>query len=286
MLEPDTKESGNTPQNSSGQGLFINDLKNRLLQVEGKETKEAVHLPTVGASTLKRTYEKLSAKDEVTLLGPRTIKLQTGVDEAAINSGVKSLEQIKAEKAETNWKWKNKSHHDLYEHMREYDQNASEEIKDKQEKLQRAEEELNRQEVLAKTEEEIENIKKLREEKENSKIDEISLKKPFVCVINMQGYICPAGPISMQCYREVIDEAFEHENLEEVILNVNSWGGSLIQADLITTYIKEKSVKHNVPVVSFIEDTATSCGYWLACAGTEIYACRNSLGKSSLRFHP
>ena len=167
MHEPDTKESGSTPQNSSGgQGLFINDLKNRLLQVEGKETKEAVHLPTVGASTLKRTYEKLSAKDEVTLLGPRTIKLQTGVDEAAINSGVKSLEQIKAEKAETQWKWKNKSHHDLYEHLREYDQNASEEIKEKQEKLQRAEEELNRQELMAKTEEEIENIKKLREEKE------------------------------------------------------------------------------------------------------------------------
>ena len=125
-----------------------------------------------------------------------------------------------------------------------------------------------------------------REETENSQTDEISEKKPFVCLINMQGYICPAGPISMQCYREVIDEAFEHENLEEVLLNINSWGGSLIQADLITTYIKEKSVKHNVPVVSFIEDTATSCGYWLACAGTEIYACRNSLGKSSLRFHP
>ena len=105
-----------------------------------------------------------------------------------------------------------------------------------------------------------------REEIENSKTEEISVKKPCVCVINMQGFICQTGPISMQCYREVIDEAFEHENLEEVILNVNSWGGSLIQTDLITTYIREKSIKHNVPVISFIEDTATSCGYWLACA--------------------
>ena len=59
---------------------------------------------------------------------------------------------------------------------------------------------------------------------------------------------------------------------------------TVIQADLITSYIKAKSVEHNVPVISFIEDTATSCGYWLACAGTEIYACRNSLGKSC-RFH-
>ena len=32
----------------------------------------------------------------------------------------------------------------------------------------------------------------------------------------------------------------------------------------------------NVPVISFIEDEAVSCGYWLACTGQQIYACRNS----------
>ena len=122
------------------------------------------------------------------------------------------------------------------------------------------------------------------EEKENCKTEGIAEKKPLVCVINMQGYIGSRGPISMQCYREVIDEAFQNEDLQEVILNVNSWGGSLIQADLISSYIKEKSVRHKVPVISFVEDTATSCGYWLACAGKEIYACRNSLGESSFRF--
>jgi len=89
---------------------------------------------------------------------------------------------------------------------------------------------------------------------ETGKTEGIAEKKPLVCVINMQ-----------------------NEDLQEVILNVNSWGGSLIQADLISSYIKEKSVKHKVPVISFVEDTATSCGYWLACAGKEIYACRNSL---------
>ena len=164
--EYETKESRSVPHNQNGQGSFINDLKNRMLQVESKECKETLHLPTVGASTLKRTYEKLSTKDEVTLLGPRTIKLQAAVDEAATNTGVKSLEQIKAEKDETQWKWKNKSHHELYEEMREYDQEAEAEMKDRQEQLKRAEEELDRQEVLARTEEEIEHIKELREQKE------------------------------------------------------------------------------------------------------------------------
>ena len=124
--------------------------------------------------------------------------------------------------------------------------------------------------------------RRAREDKEESTTDEIPVaKKPLVCVINMQGSIRSAGPINIQCYREVIDEAFQKENLQEVILNVNSWGGSLIQADLISSYIQQKSEKHGVPVISFIEDEATSCGYWLACAGTEIYACRASLGQSS-----
>ena len=114
----------------------------------------------------KRLVGNPESESKVALLGPRTIKLQPAPDEAAANNGVKSLEQIKAEKAATQWKWKNKSHHELYEEMRECDQNASEEMKDRQEQLQRAEEEFDRQEVLARTEEEIEHIKKLREEKE------------------------------------------------------------------------------------------------------------------------
>ena len=108
---------------------------------------------------------------------------------------------------------------------------------------------------------------------------------PSVCVINLQGFISATGPINIQTYREVIDEAFKIENLEAVILNVNSWGGSLIQADLVHSYVKEKSARRKVPVISFIEDQALSSGYWLACAGQQIFACRNSLGKGPLTLY-
>ena len=113
------------------------------------------------------------------------------------------------------------------------------------------------------------------------------LKKtlPSVCVINLQGFISATGPINIQTYREVIDEAFKIENLDAVILNVNSWGGSLIQADLVHSYVKEKSSRMKVPVISFIEDQALSSGYWLACAGQQIFACRNSLGKVHLTLY-
>ena len=69
----------------------------------------------------KRLVGNPEAEAKAPLLGPRTIKLQPAPDEAAANNGVKSLEQIKAEKVVTEWKWKNKSHHELYDQMREHD---------------------------------------------------------------------------------------------------------------------------------------------------------------------
>jgi len=38
-----------------------------------------------------------------------------------------------------------------------------------------------------------------------------------------------------------------------------------------------KSKKQKVPVVVFVEDMAASGGYWLACAGSEIYSSRSSV---------
>ena len=46
---------------------------------------------------------------------------------------------------------------------------------------------------------------------------------------------------------------------------------------LVSSYIKEKSIKHNVPVIAFCEDYAASGGYWLACTGSQIYAARSSV---------
>jgi len=83
--------------------------------------------------------------------------------------------------------------------------------------------------------------------------------------------------INLESTRKVIDMAFKPKRLQAVILNINSPGGSAVQSDLVSTYIKEKSIKHNVPVIAFCEDYAASGGYWLACIGSEIYAARSSV---------
>ena len=107
---------------------------------------------------------------------------------------------------------------------------------------------------------------------------------PRVSVINLHGTIMPGkgSPlggklINIESTRKMIDEAFNPRRLEAVLLNINSPGGSAVQSDLVSSYIREKSIKHNVPVIAFCEDYAASGGYWLACTGSQIYAARSSV---------
>ena len=102
---------------------------------------------------------------------------------------------------------------------------------------------------------------------------------PVVCVISLRGQIKEGGgkAINLGNTRKMVDEAFKHRSLKAVILNINSPGGSPVQSDLVSTYIKDKAASRKVPVITFVEDMAASGGYWLACTGTEIYAARSSI---------
>ena len=78
-------------------------------------------------------------------------------------------------------------------------------------------------------------------------------------MINLIGNIGITGPLNIHSCREVIDEAFL--DTEAVILNINSFGGSPAQSDLINTYIKEKSARQEPCSIFFkpaFESTITS----------------------------
>ena len=62
-----------------------------------------------------------------------------------------------------------------------------------------------------------------------------------------------------------------------VALAINSPGGSPVQSALIHDRIRMLADEKNIPVYAFCEDVAASGGYWLACAGDEIYANANSI---------
>jgi len=107
-----------------------------------------------------------------------------------------------------------------------------------------------------------------------------NLDKPVVSVLRLQGQIASQKNkkyINLENLRKQIDKAFSFKNLASVLISVNSPGGSAVQSDLVTSYIQSKSQKKEIPVNVFVEDMAASGGYWVACAGSNIFATRSSI---------
>jgi len=105
---------------------------------------------------------------------------------------------------------------------------------------------------------------------------------PVVGVLRLDGVIGrSAGPgrpgLSLASHERAIAKLFDRKNLKAVALVINSPGGSPVQSALIAKRIRDLAAERELPLVSFCEDVAASGGYWLACAGDEIYADANSI---------
>jgi signal peptide peptidase SppA len=107
--------------------------------------------------------------------------------------------------------------------------------------------------------------------------------RPVVSLLRLHGVITAAGGpvprsvINAQAMEKQIERAFAPERLAAVALLVNSPGGSPTQSALVADRIRGLATEKGVPVLAFCEDVAASGGYWLACAGDEIYAHPTSL---------
>lgn len=104
---------------------------------------------------------------------------------------------------------------------------------------------------------------------------------PVVAVLRLEGVIGRAGSLrrglNLAAMAEHIERAFSLRHLKAVALSVNSPGGSPVQSTLIHKRIRALAAEKEVPVIAFAEDVAASGGYWLACAGDEIFADESSL---------
>lgn len=105
---------------------------------------------------------------------------------------------------------------------------------------------------------------------------------PQVAVIRLAGVIGQASPpmrpgLTLAGLVTILERAFTLKNLKAVALQVNSPGGAPAQSSLIQQRIRALSAEKNIPVFAFAEDVAASGGYWLACAGDEIYADKTSI---------
>jgi len=104
---------------------------------------------------------------------------------------------------------------------------------------------------------------------------------PRVNIVRLAGVIGRVGPVgagmTVAGLERTLARAFAGRNLKAVALAINSPGGSPVQSALIAGRIRQLAEEKRLPVLAFAEDVAASGGYWLACAGDEIFADENSI---------
>lgn len=103
---------------------------------------------------------------------------------------------------------------------------------------------------------------------------------PLVAVVRLHGAIVAnarGAGLNDQLIAPVVERAFRRGKPAAVALSINSPGGSPVQSSLMAARILRLSQEKSVPVYAFVEDLAASGGYWLACAGQEIWADRASI---------
>lgn len=83
--------------------------------------------------------------------------------------------------------------------------------------------------------------------------------------------------LTLKSVNDTLERAFARKGLAAVAISINSPGGSPVQSALIYSRIRELADEKKLPVIVFCEDVAASGGYWLACAGDEIYADESSV---------
>ena len=105
--------------------------------------------------------------------------------------------------------------------------------------------------------------------------------KPTIAILNLTGVIgrmsAMKSGLSLDSLNQLIEKAFKIKNLTAICLIINSPGGSPVQSELIAKRIRTLATEKKVPIYSFVEDCAASGGYWLACAGDQIYASASSI---------
>ena len=106
-------------------------------------------------------------------------------------------------------------------------------------------------------------------------------KKKIIPHVRLTGIIGSAGKfkqgIDLSGQQEILKKAFSFKKPKHIAISINSPGGSPVQSHLIYSYIRQLAEENNTKVMIFAEDVAASGGYFIACAGDEIYANSSSI---------
>ena len=96
-------------------------------------------------------------------------------------------------------------------------------------------------------------------------------------VVAIKGEIADGADASAEWVVTALRAAFEDEGSQAVVLQINSPGGSPVQAGIINDEIRRLKEKHKKPVYAVVEESCASAAYYIAVATDEIYVDKASI---------
>jgi protease-4 len=105
-----------------------------------------------------------------------------------------------------------------------------------------------------------------------------ALTKPHVAKIDIDGQIDANANASADNIIDSLHDAYKDSNTKAIILDINSPGGSAVQAATVYDEImRQKQLHKNIKVYAVCSDACASAAYYMASAADDIYANKASL---------
>jgi signal peptide peptidase SppA len=118
----------------------------------------------------------------------------------------------------------------------------------------------------------------------------LSLNTPAVLYLNIQGVIGLGDMTSEKVTNLLLDsreDFLKDGRVKAILLNINSPGGTVIDADGIYRALMDYKAKYKVPIYAYVDGLCASGGIYIACAADQIYATPSSIiGSVGTRFGP
>lgn len=111
----------------------------------------------------------------------------------------------------------------------------------------------------------------------DSSVKNADLKGKYVALVRLDGMIAAERDFSAETVIPVLRDAFADKGAAGVLIDINSPGGSPVQAAIIHDAILTFKKKYNKRVIIVGEDLLTSGAYYVAVAGDSIYVNPNTL---------
>lgn len=103
------------------------------------------------------------------------------------------------------------------------------------------------------------------------------LAETHTAVVRIKGLIADEEEASAGNLYRSLQKAFEAPNAKAVLLQINSPGGSPVQAGILRDEILRLKVKHSKPVYAVIGELGASAAYYVAVAADRIYVDKASM---------